>query len=43
MALWNKLTQISPQIIEQIKSNYGENFPIEVRYYLADFLEARLS
>lgn len=42
MALWNKLLQSRPEVMEQIRVSYGNHFPMEVRHYLCDWLEARL-
>lgn len=42
MALWNKLLQSRPEVMEQIRVSYGNHFPMEVRHYLCDWLESRL-
>lgn len=42
MALWNKLLQSRPEVMDQIRVSYGNHFPMEVRHYLSEWLEARL-
>lgn len=43
MALWSKAQQLPPDSIhlQQIRAIYGEHFPIEVRHYLAQFIEEK--
>jgi signal transducer and activator of transcription 5B len=42
MALWAKILQLPPEAMEQIRMCYGHNFSIEVRHFLADWIEERL-
>uniref|UniRef100_A0A182W402 Signal transducer and activator of transcription n=1 Tax=Anopheles minimus TaxID=112268 RepID=A0A182W402_9DIPT len=42
MSLWARVNQLPQPILEQIRFIYGTNFPIEVRHYLADWIEERL-
>lgn len=42
MALWNRLMQIQPSVINRLRTNYGEHFALEIRQNLADWLEKRL-
>ncbi|XP_050079990.1 signal transducer and transcription activator isoform X1 [Anopheles maculipalpis] len=42
MSLWARVNQLPQPILEQIRFIYGSNFPIEVRHYLADWIEERL-
>ncbi|XP_052865654.1 signal transducer and transcription activator-like [Anopheles cruzii] len=42
MSLWARVNQLPSHIIEQIRFIYGANFPIEVRHYLAEWIEERL-
>lgn len=36
MSLWNRAQQLPPETLRQV---YGEAFPIEVRHYLATWIE----
>ncbi|XP_058175910.1 signal transducer and transcription activator isoform X1 [Anopheles ziemanni] len=42
MSLWARVNQLPQPILDQIRFIYGNNFPIEVRHYLADWIEDRL-
>uniref|UniRef100_A0A9I3BWZ5 Signal transducer and activator of transcription n=1 Tax=Anopheles culicifacies TaxID=139723 RepID=A0A9I3BWZ5_9DIPT len=42
MSQWARVNQLPQPILEQIRFIYGSNFPIEVRHYLADWIENRL-
>lgn len=39
MALWAKAQQLPAESLQQIRAIYGEHFPIEVRHYLAQWIE----
>ncbi|CAG9767639.1 unnamed protein product [Ceutorhynchus assimilis] len=43
MALWAKAQQLPPDSVhlQHIRDIYGEHFPIEVRHYLAQFIEEK--
>lgn len=41
MALWMKAQLLSPENLQQIRSIYGDHFPIEVRHYLAQYIEEK--
>ena len=41
MSLWAKAQQLPGESIQQIKTVYGEHFPIEVRHCLAAWIEER--
>ncbi|XP_034939786.1 signal transducer and activator of transcription 5B [Chelonus insularis] len=42
MALWTKAQQLPQQALEQIRSVYGEHFPIEVRHFLSSWIEEKM-
>jgi hypothetical protein len=42
MALWEKSQHLEGPLLEQMKHLYGPRFPIEVRHYLATWIEAQL-
>ncbi|XP_053682004.1 signal transducer and transcription activator isoform X2 [Sabethes cyaneus] len=42
MSLWARVSQLPQPVLEQLRYIYGENFPIEVRHYLAEWIENRL-
>ncbi|XP_055601418.1 signal transducer and transcription activator-like isoform X2 [Uranotaenia lowii] len=42
MALWARVQQLPQPVVEQIRYIYGNSFPIEVRHYLAEWIEERL-
>lgn len=39
MALWAKAQQLPSESMQQIRAIYGDHFPIEVRHYLAQWIE----
>uniref|UniRef100_A0A673KSP7 Signal transducer and activator of transcription n=1 Tax=Sinocyclocheilus rhinocerous TaxID=307959 RepID=A0A673KSP7_9TELE len=41
MALWIQAQQLQGDALHQMQSLYGQHFPIEVRHYLAQWLEAQ--
>ncbi|XP_044268459.1 signal transducer and activator of transcription 5B isoform X2 [Tribolium madens] len=41
MSLWAKAQQLPPESLQQIRSIYGDHFPIEVRHYLAHYIEEK--
>ena len=41
MALWEKSQRLQGPLLEQMKQLYGPQFPIEVRHYLANWIEAQ--
>lgn len=41
MSLWAKAQQLPPESLQQIRSIYGDHFPIEVRHYLAQYIEEK--
>lgn len=41
MALWEKSMRLQGPLLEQMKSLYGPKFPIEVRHYLANWIESQ--
>lgn len=41
MALWAKAQQLPPESLQHIKDIYGDHFPIEVRHYLAQYIEEK--
>lgn len=41
MALWAKAQQLPPEGLQQIRAIYGDHFPIEVRHYLAQYIEEK--
>lgn len=42
MSLWARVNQLPQPVLEQIRYIYGNSFPIEVRHYLAEWIEERL-
>ncbi|XP_055616698.1 signal transducer and transcription activator isoform X3 [Toxorhynchites rutilus septentrionalis] len=42
MSLWARVNQLPQPVLEQIRYIYGSSFPIEVRHYLAEWIEDRL-
>ena len=42
MALWDKSQRLQGPLLEQMKQLYGPRFPIEVRHYLATWIEAQM-
>lgn len=41
MALWSKAQQLPNGGFDHIQSIYNENFPVEVRHFLAPWIEAQ--
>lgn len=41
MAQWEKCMRLTGQFLEQLKALYGHRLPIEVRHYLANWMEAQ--
>ena len=41
MALWKKSMCLQGPLLEQMKGLYGPKFPIEVRHYLANWIETQ--
>lgn len=41
MALWEKSMRLQGPLLEQMKSLYGPHLPIEVRHYLATWIESQ--
>jgi hypothetical protein len=39
MALWAKVQQLTGDAWRCVQSSYGTHFPIDVRYFLADWIE----
>lgn len=42
MSLWAKAQQLPHESVQQIRAIYGEHFPIEVRHYLASWIEENM-
>ncbi|XP_065076388.1 signal transducer and transcription activator isoform X2 [Ochlerotatus camptorhynchus] len=42
MSLWARVNQLPQPVLEQIRYIYGNSFPIEVRHYLAEWIEEKL-
>lgn len=42
MALWIKAQQLPPEALPQVRGIYGDHFPIEVRHFLAPWIEERV-
>ncbi|XP_071530717.1 signal transducer and activator of transcription 5B isoform X2 [Panulirus ornatus] len=42
MSLWNRAQQLPPEALRQVQNVYGEQFPIEVRHYLAGWIEDKM-
>uniref|UniRef100_A0A3P9ADF0 Signal transducer and activator of transcription n=1 Tax=Esox lucius TaxID=8010 RepID=A0A3P9ADF0_ESOLU len=42
MAVWIQAQQLQGEALHQMQSLYGQHFPIEVRHYLAQWLEGQL-
>lgn len=42
MALWAKAQQLPEEALVQVRSVYGEHFPIEVRHFLASWIEEKM-
>ncbi|GAB6019391.1 hypothetical protein CHUAL_000975 [Chamberlinius hualienensis] len=41
MALWMKAQNLPGELLKQVQSVYGEHFPIEVRHFLAQWIEEK--
>ena len=41
MALWEKSMSLQGPLLEQLKALYGHRLPIEVRHYLANWMEVQ--
>lgn len=41
MSLWAKAQQLPPETIREIRNIYGDHFPIEVRHFLAPYIEEK--
>lgn len=39
MALWMKAQNLSEEALKQVQAVYGEHFSIEVRHFLAQWIE----
>ncbi|XP_017772136.1 PREDICTED: signal transducer and activator of transcription 5B isoform X2 [Nicrophorus vespilloides] len=42
MSLWAKAQQLPEEKLHQIRNIYGEHFPIEVRHYMAPWIEEKI-
>ncbi|XP_014280381.1 signal transducer and activator of transcription 5B isoform X2 [Halyomorpha halys] len=42
MSLWAKAQQLQGEALQQVRAVYGEHFPIEVRHFLAPWIEEKL-
>ncbi|KAK8739431.1 hypothetical protein OTU49_003634, partial [Cherax quadricarinatus] len=42
MSLWNRAQQLPPDALRQVQNVYGDQFPIEVRHYLAGWIEDKM-
>lgn len=42
MALWIQAQQLQGEALHQMQALYGQHFPIEVRHYLAQWIESQL-
>lgn len=42
MAVWIQAQQLQGEALHQMQSLYGQHFPIEVRHYLAQWIESQL-
>ncbi|ROT83581.1 signal transducer and activator of transcription 5B isoform X2 [Penaeus vannamei] len=42
MSLWNRAQQLPPDDLRRVQGIYGEQFPIEVRHYLAVWIEDKM-
>jgi len=43
MAQWAKVQQLQGEALNQVQQLYGENFPIEVRHFLAPLIESKIT
>lgn len=42
MAMWIQAQQLQGEALHQMQALYGQHFPIEVRHYLAQWIECQL-
>uniref|UniRef100_A0A0V0G7K5 Signal transducer and activator of transcription n=1 Tax=Triatoma dimidiata TaxID=72491 RepID=A0A0V0G7K5_TRIDM len=42
MSLWTKAQQLEGDALQQVKAVYGEHFPLEVRHFLASWIEQKI-
>lgn len=42
MSLWTKAQQLQGEALQQVRAVYGEHFPIEVRHFLAAWIEEKM-
>lgn len=42
MSLWAKAQQLQGEALRQVQAVYGEHFPIEVRHFLAPWIESKI-
>ncbi|XP_024081197.1 signal transducer and activator of transcription 5B-like [Cimex lectularius] len=42
MSLWTKAQQLQGEALQQVQAVYGEHFPIEVRHFLAPWIEDKM-
>ena len=42
MSLWNRAQQLPQDALKQVQNVYNEHFPIEVRHYLAGWIEEKI-
>jgi len=42
MAMWIQAQQLQGEALHQMQALYGQHFPIEVRHYLAQWIESQL-
>ncbi|KAL0269585.1 UNVERIFIED_CONTAM: hypothetical protein PYX00_007268 [Menopon gallinae] len=42
MSLWTKSQQLPAEALQQVREMYGEHFPIEVRHFLANWIEEKM-
>ena len=42
MSLWTKSQQLQGEALRQVQAVYGEHFPIEVRHFLAPWIESKM-
>ncbi|XP_043290168.1 signal transducer and activator of transcription 5B [Venturia canescens] len=42
MSLWAKAQQLPQEALQQVRSVYGEHFPIEVRHFLSSWIEEKM-
>ncbi|XP_065220260.1 signal transducer and activator of transcription 5B-like isoform X2 [Planococcus citri] len=42
MALWQKAQHLLPEALPQVHGIYGEHFPVEVRHFLAPWIEEKI-